>query len=165
MALAWGMQDFTRLRVWQRAHDLAVQIAQALGERRLQRALAPHRASVGQLRRSSTSVPANIAEGCSQASLDQFARFLAIAIGSVTETQNHLLFLRDTHALPLDVVDPLLTQVEDLRPGLIKLHGAVVARAKERRSAIGSRGPSAKPLPPTTHVAGPRTVDSEPQFD
>ncbi len=127
------MQDFTRLRVWQRAHALAVEIAQILGDRQMQRRLAPHRASVGQLRRSSTSVPANIAEGCSQASLEQFARFLAIAIGSVTETQNHLLFLRDTNALPPIAADPLLEQVEELRPGLIKLHAAVTARARERR--------------------------------
>lgn len=127
------MQDFTRLRVWQRAHELAVQIAQVLGDRQMQCRLAPHRASVGQLRRSSTSVPANIAEGCSQASLEQFARFLAIAIGSVTETQNHLLFLRDTNALPPDAADALLEQVEELRPGLIKLHAAVTARARERR--------------------------------
>jgi four helix bundle protein len=129
------MQDFTRLRVWQRAHALAVQIAQVLGDRQMQRRLAPHRASVGQLRRSSTSVSANIAEGCSQASLEQFARFLAIAIGSVTETQNHLLFLRDTNALPPGTADALLEQVEDLRPGLIKLHAAVTARARERRDA------------------------------
>lgn len=127
------MQDFTRLRVWQRAHALAVQIAQVLGDRQMQRRLAPHRASVGQLRRSSTSVPANIAEGCSQASLEQFARFLAIAIGSVTETQNHLLFLRDTNTLPPIAADALLEQVEELRPGLIKLHAAVTARARERR--------------------------------
>ncbi|MBA3919739.1 MAG: hypothetical protein C0516_14275 [Gemmatimonas sp.] len=112
---------------------MAVEIAQILGDRQMQRRLAPHRASVGQLRRSSTSVPANIAEGCSQASLEQFARFLAIAIGSVTETQNHLLFLRDTNALPPIAADPLLEQVEELRPGLIKLHAAVTARARERR--------------------------------
>jgi four helix bundle protein len=135
----WGMQDFTRLRVWQRAHELAVQVAQALADRQLQRRLAPYRATVGQLRRSSTSVSANIAEGCSQPSQEQFARFLAIAIGSATETQNHLLFLRDTNALPVGVVDTLLEQVEDFRPALIKLHATVSANARERRSTTNSR--------------------------
>lgn len=132
------MQDFTRLRVWQRAHELAVQVAQVLADRQVQRRLAPYRATVGQLRRSSTSVSANIAEGCSQPSQEQFARFLAIAIGSATETQNHLLFLRETNALPPGVADVLLAQIEDFRPALIKLHATVVAQSRARRSNTNS---------------------------
>jgi len=133
------MQDFTRLRVWQRAHELAVQVAQALADPQFQRRLAPYRATVGQLRRSSTSVSANIAEGCSQPSQEQFARFLAIAIGSATETQNHLLFLRDSNAMPSGTADTLLAQVDDLRPALIKLHATVIAKARGPRSSTNSR--------------------------
>ncbi|MBL0940108.1 MAG: four helix bundle protein [Gemmatimonadaceae bacterium] len=89
-----------------------------------------HRATIAQLRRSSASISANIAEGCSQPSQDQFARFLSIAIGSTTESHNHLLLLRDTAALPADQVTDLLDRVTNLRPALIKLHRLASQRQK-----------------------------------
>ena len=60
-------------------------------------------------------------------------------MGSATETQNHLLFLRDTNALPLGIADVLLAQVEDFRPALIKLHATVIAKARGPRSSTNSR--------------------------
>jgi four helix bundle protein len=43
-----------------------------------------------QIRRSATSVPANIAEGFARFDPPQFASFLTIARGSLAETMNHL---------------------------------------------------------------------------
>ncbi len=50
---------------------------------------------VSQLRRSSSSVGANIAEGFSRGSKKEFTQFLYIAKGSLTETINHLLLAKD----------------------------------------------------------------------
>jgi four helix bundle protein len=53
-----------------------------------------------QVRRSCSSVPANIAEGCGRGGDADFARFLQIAMGSACETEYHLILARDLSFLP-----------------------------------------------------------------
>lgn len=129
------MQDFRKLRVWQRAHSLATSTLLALDVSRGQ--AAPRT----QLARSIASVPANIAEGSAQASNAQYARFLAIALGSLTESHNHLLLLEAVGAVPRETTAELIAQIDVLRPAIIRLREAVI------------RGQT------TTHDAQPRTHD------
>jgi four helix bundle protein len=49
----------------------------------------------GQLRRSCSSIPANLAEGCGRKGDAEFARFCSIAMGSASELEYHLLLARD----------------------------------------------------------------------
>ena len=48
-----------------------------------------------QLRRASSSIPANLAEGCGRNGDAEFARFCSIAPGSASELEYHLLLARD----------------------------------------------------------------------
>lgn len=48
-----------------------------------------------QLRRSCSSIPANLAEGCGRNGDAEFARFCCIAMGSASEREYHLLLARD----------------------------------------------------------------------
>jgi four helix bundle protein len=48
-----------------------------------------------QIRRASSSITANISEGCGRKTKTDFARFLVIAIGSINETENFLLLSKD----------------------------------------------------------------------
>jgi four helix bundle protein len=50
---------------------------------------------VSQTRRSSASIPANIAEGCGRSGDAELARFLQIAMGSASELEYHLLLSHD----------------------------------------------------------------------
>jgi len=52
-----------------------------------------------QIRRSSVSVPANIAEGCGRDGDAELARFLQIAMGSASELDYHLQLARDLNLL------------------------------------------------------------------
>jgi four helix bundle protein len=85
------MQNFRNLQVWQRAHQLTLAVYRFSDG-------FPSREMYGltnQLRRSCSSIEANIAEGCGRRSDAELARFLRIAMGSATETECHLLIAHD----------------------------------------------------------------------
>ena len=78
------MQRFEDLSVWQRAMDLAERIAEESGLRSSGDGLR------GQIRKASTSIAYNIAEGLGRAGDGEFHRFLSIAAGSCAEVQAQL---------------------------------------------------------------------------
>ena len=80
------MRDYRRLKAWELADDLTVAVYE------LTKGF-PNREMYGltsQVRRSASSVPANIAEGSGRNSDRDFLHFLYIARGSLTETQYFL---------------------------------------------------------------------------
>jgi four helix bundle protein len=89
------VQDFRELVVWQRAHQLTLQIYRATRD-------FPREELYGitsQLRRAAASIGANIVEGRCRGSDAEFARFLNIALGSAAETEYHLLLAHDLELL------------------------------------------------------------------
>ena len=85
------MADFRSLLVWQKANKLSVQTAEAV------EGIRGNAGSIirGQLLRSTFSIQSNIAEGSSKRSDREFARYVRIALGSSTESANHLILARD----------------------------------------------------------------------
>lgn len=72
-----------QLRVWQKSMDMAVDVYE------ISKTL-PNAETYGlrsQLTRAAVSVPANIAEGSARGSAADYSRFLAIAKGSLMETE------------------------------------------------------------------------------
>lgn len=61
-----------------------------------------------QLRRSASSIPANIAEGFGRHTFKEYLRFLVFARGSVAETQSHLLLANAVGFLAKEELDRLL---------------------------------------------------------
>jgi four helix bundle protein len=90
------MQDFKKLRVWQAAHRLTLDVYRATGSYPREELYGLMRQS----RESSSSVPTNIAEGCGRGSKREFARFLRIAAGSSNELEYQLILGRDLEYLP-----------------------------------------------------------------
>jgi four helix bundle protein len=89
------MTDFRKLLVWHKAHHLSLRIEQVAARlARTKPALAK------QLERAADSVPANIAEGRGRGSDADFANYVSMAIGSVTEVENHLQRGRDGGVIP-----------------------------------------------------------------
>jgi four helix bundle protein len=118
------MQDFRRLKVWEKAHLLAVDIFRVTKGMR-----APYGAAlVSQLRRAALSIPANIAEGAGKPTSAEFQRFLQIALGSASETLYHLLFARDVGALPSTEFDELSERAIEVRRMLTGLAKRVDSR-------------------------------------
>jgi four helix bundle protein len=82
------MRDYKKYSVWSDSHNLTLEVY-------LLTKKFPKEELFGitsQIRRASSSVPTNIAEGCGRSSDLDFRRFLIIAHGSATEVE-YLLFL------------------------------------------------------------------------
>lgn len=85
------MKDFHELKVWHKAHQLALAVYRLT-------ASFPREELYGltsQLRRSSSSIPANLAEGCGRNGDAELARFCSIAAGSASELEYQLLLAKD----------------------------------------------------------------------
>lgn len=122
------MQDFRKLDVWTKAHELAVQCFQLTQER----PDAAFPGLVAQMRRAASSIPANIAEGCGHTSQAELARFLQHSIAWAMELEYHLLLARDLDLLPLAAyarLDARTTQVRQMLIGLLK-------RVREQRKPL-----------------------------
>ena len=84
------MRDFRKLDVWDRAHQLTLDVYRATGS-------FPSNERFGlttQMRRCAISIPSNIAEGAGRESRPDYARFLGVAIGSAHELDYQLSFRR-----------------------------------------------------------------------
>jgi four helix bundle protein len=113
------MKDFRKLKVWQSAHRLTLDVYQAS-------ATFPPEELYGltsQIRRSCLSIPSNIAEGCGRGSDTDFARFLQISMGSSSEVEYLLILSRDLQILTTDYYERLsqdVIQIKRMLTSLIK---------------------------------------------
>ena len=85
------VKSFADLTVWQEAHKLTLEIYKLT----VKFPAAEKYGIVSQLRRSSSSVPANIAEGFGRATTRELLRCLQIARGELEETRYFVLLSRD----------------------------------------------------------------------
>jgi four helix bundle protein len=89
------VQDFRHLKVWEKAHALALDVYKA--SRVLPREEAYGLTS--QMRGAAVSIGANIAEGACRGGDADFAPFLQIAFGSASELEYHCLLASDLQML------------------------------------------------------------------
>ena len=105
------MKDFRQLQVWQKTHQVTLAIY------RVTKGF-PRDELYGltaQMRRSSASVPANLAEGCGRSGDAELARFCSIAIGSASELEYHLLLARDLELLGVEDYSDLAGQASEVK--------------------------------------------------
>lgn len=111
------MQSFRALKVWEKGHHLTLAIYEAS-------AAFPRDERFGltsQIRRASSSVPANLAEGCGRGSDQDFARFVQIAMGSASELEYHLQLALDLRFIESTAYHRLIGQVIEIKKMLASL--------------------------------------------
>jgi four helix bundle protein len=89
------MKDFHNLKVWERAHGLTLgldKVTQNFPKAELY-------GLTNQIRRSSSSIPMNIAEGCDRDSQAEMTHFFQIAMGSSSELEYQILLAHDLQYL------------------------------------------------------------------
>src|SRR5260370_32755678 len=111
------MKDFRELKVWAKAHQMV------LTWYKLTAGFPKHEifGIVSQIRRFSSSIPANIAEGCGRIGNSELHRFLQIACGSANELENHFLLARDLGYLPHEDHERVHKQLLQMKRMLVAL--------------------------------------------
>jgi len=122
------MADFKKLKVWQKAHTMALDAHQLAGRIRG----SSNSSLRSQIIRAAMSVPANIVEGSGQQSDREFNRFLRIALNSTTELEYHLIAARDLRVVADSSSLTLITQVIEVRKMLYGLLRHLTSRSKEK---------------------------------
>ena len=105
------MRNFEELIIWQKGHELTLKIYKlttAFPSSELY-------GLISQMRRSSSSIPTNIAEGCGRKTDPEFKRFLVISSGSCSELHYQMILSKDLHFITLDEFTELSNQVIQLR--------------------------------------------------
>ncbi|MGA9365307.1 MAG: four helix bundle protein [Bacteroidota bacterium] len=105
------MRNFRDLSVWQKAHALTLAIYKVTKT-------FPREELFGltsQMRRSSSSIAANIAEGCGRRTDADFARFLQNAFGSASELEYHITLAGDLGFINGDDTDRLSEDVVEVK--------------------------------------------------
>jgi len=98
---------FEDLPVWQKAKNLAIQIYKTTQQGKFSRDYS----FAGQIRRSSISIPCNIAEGFERGSRKEFIQFLYIAKASAGELRSQLLITPDLVYLEKKISNDLRSEV------------------------------------------------------
>ena len=120
------MRNFRKYQVWELGHQIALDVYKLTND-------FPKEEQYGltsQMRRASSSVPANIAEGCGRESEFEFKRFLVIANGSATELEYFLILVKDLNLVREKNIIDLVGQVDQLKRSLNKLISKINATSK-----------------------------------
>jgi len=105
------MRDYQQLAIWQRSHKLTLKvysITQAFPKEEVY-------GLVSQMRRSASSIPTNIAEGCGRESIVELKRFLTIASGSSSELQYQFILSKDLNYINEIIFKELFDEITQIR--------------------------------------------------
>jgi four helix bundle protein len=128
------MRNYEDLQVWQKAHSLTLEIYKStrcfpVDERF---------GLTSQIRRSCSSIGANLAEGCGRRSDNEMARFVQIAMGSGAELSYHLRLSRDLGLLSKQPFDSLRSDLSEV----MRMLSSLSQRLKPRAEVVQLRAKS-----------------------
>jgi four helix bundle protein len=119
------VQRYTEIWAWQRAHKLVLAVYRVSAN-------FPSDERFGltsQIRRAAMSVPNNIAEGSKRRSAADYARFINMSEGSLSEADYLLLLACDLGFLPEGDAKTLRNECDEIGRMLNALHARILAGA------------------------------------
>lgn len=105
------MRNYKNFLVWQKSHQLTLDIYKTTVSFPKDEIFG----LISQMKRSSSSIPTNIAEGCGRNSDKDFCRFLYIAFGSANELEYQILLSIDLSFINNENGQKLLSQIEEVK--------------------------------------------------
>lgn len=111
------MQDYKELLVWQKSHIFVLSIYKSLSAFPKDETFN----LISQLRRATTSVPTNIAEGTGRFTQKDFASYLQAALGSTHEVEYLILLSKDLGFLNIELFNLHTQHINEIKAMLISL--------------------------------------------
>jgi len=105
------MQDFRNLKVWQKAHELAMLTYRLTAD-------FPRDEIFGlrlSMRKTSIDIPAFVAEGCGKTSDAEFSKAIGAALGFANRLEYYALMARDLEFLGTEAHDRLNTELIEVK--------------------------------------------------
>jgi four helix bundle protein len=121
-----NVKDFRTLKVWERAHLLALSVyrlTQGFPKDELY-------GITSQMRRSGSSIAANIAEGCGRSGNGEFHHFLNVAMGSAVELEYFLLLARDLALVSSESYESVNDQTVEVQ----RMLGSLIRKVEAARA-------------------------------
>ena len=115
------MNNYKDLIVWKKSVEMAVSIYKIVQTFPKSEVFALST----QLQRSSASIAANIAEGAGRNSDKEFVHFLSIALGSLYETETHLIIAQRVGYISTEIIN-------ELSPAIIEIDKMIRALQKSK---------------------------------
>jgi len=118
------VRNYRQYEIWKLSHELALTVYRVVRS-------FPNEERYGmssQMQRAAVSVPANIAEGSGRPSYADFARFLGIALGSLSEVDYYTLMAKDLGYIDTATADDLSSSIADLRRMMTRFRTTVIGR-------------------------------------
>jgi four helix bundle protein len=105
------VKNFRDVKVWNKSHDLALAVYRATAKFPAEERFG----LTSQMRRSSTSIPTNVAEGCGRDGDRELTRFLQMAMGSASELEYQIMLAHDLNLLGAEAHETLTQQVTEVK--------------------------------------------------
>jgi len=116
------LQSVRELKIWQKAMDLV----EACYKLSASLPVDERFGLTSQIRRSATSIPANIAEGFGRWNTREFGRFLAISCGSLRELETHVIISQRLGFVSEAKAGPVLRASDELAGMLFRMRERVM---------------------------------------
>jgi four helix bundle protein len=101
------MHNFEKLKIWQKAMDIAV----AVYDVSLQLPIDEKFNLIHQIKKCAVSIPSNIAEGAGRNHNKEFIQFLGIANGSTFELITQLILAKRLNLINENSIEPIISQL------------------------------------------------------
>ena len=105
------MRNFQDLSIWSKSHLLTLKVYSITKNFPKEEMFG----LISQMRRSASSIPTNIAEGCGRSTNPDFKRFLIIATGSSSELEYQLILAKDLKFITESKFKELETETIEIR--------------------------------------------------
>lgn len=119
MSCEVNVQDFQSLEIWKKSHSLVLSIYKITENDFPKSELFT---LTTQIRRATSSIPTNIAEGCGRRTNKDFAHFIQMAIGSSSEVEYQLILAKDLKYITEETWKSLSKNITEIRKMMLSFN-------------------------------------------